>query len=135
MRISDWSSDVCSSDLRALPGELDDRALGDRVGRLIGCAYESRDRAEVDDRSLRLGERLDGGLREDERPHDVDGEEALHIGDRGFGEGLAQEDAGVVDDDVQPPDALLRETDCLARGPLEGDVGGDRKSTRLNSSY
>src|SRR3546814_4732330 len=42
MRTSDWSSDVCSSDLTDSPGEKADQAVGDHGGR---CAA-GRDRRE-----------------------------------------------------------------------------------------
>src|SRR3546814_18468992 len=35
MRISDWSSDVCSSDLRGQPDRVDDAGLIDVCGQLI----------------------------------------------------------------------------------------------------
>src|SRR3546814_5349720 len=35
MRISDWSSDVCSSDLRAMPGLLSGRRGGKRLSGLL----------------------------------------------------------------------------------------------------
>src|SRR3546814_9783543 len=38
MRISDWSSDVCSSDLRARPAGLHDRRRGRRTRHFAGAA-------------------------------------------------------------------------------------------------
>src|SRR3546814_5855864 len=51
MRISDWSSDVCSSDLRR---RLLNKPLGDRVGRTIDLEIET------DFRPNRRSERLHG---------------------------------------------------------------------------
>src|SRR3546814_13535226 len=62
MRISDWSSDVCSSDLYAVAGartEHDDRRGGDRGGAWAGDPRPGRDR--VGDRRGAAGACRAGG--------------------------------------------------------------------------
>src|SRR3546814_11729946 len=51
MRISDWSSDVCSSDLQRL-AERDDAGLGRGIVRLPRVAGDADDRSDVDDAAL-----------------------------------------------------------------------------------
>src|SRR3546814_2799887 len=94
MRISDWSSDVCSSDLRA-------RVLA-----------HLRDEASLLERSH----------------HAVD----VHAADRGD---LGPGHRLLVGDDGQALQRRAREAGRLALEHEPLDVGGDRKSTRLNSSH
>src|SRR3546814_20911151 len=64
MRISDWSSDVCSSDLtaeeaRRTQEELLDRAVGEVVGSAAGGDLSARiDTEKLDGMMGRLGERM-----------------------------------------------------------------------------
>src|SRR3546814_16900 len=50
MRISDWSSDVCSSDLRAEPAKIRQSLLGDEnlhiLGNMIDMAYKRHNRRD-----------------------------------------------------------------------------------------
>src|SRR3546814_9425460 len=113
MRISDWSSDVCSSDLRRLtPDARDvDRLLGAVIARRIGA--ETREAVDV---------------RRDEA--DVGGA-ALQGIERGhFGEPEVAIDG--VEPSQQRAVAVGRRHCGIAAG-VEGE--GDRKSTRLNSSH
>src|SRR3546814_3915816 len=51
MRISDWSSDVCSSDLRGLRRRLDHRqARPQRRWRQVGCGHRGNDVTEREPR-------------------------------------------------------------------------------------
>src|SRR3546814_2349376 len=117
MRISDWSSDVCSSDLRRRPGgagpgeaagAVEDRAAEDHGGGLRGA--DLREHAAV-------------GVEVEPRP-------------RGRGEGLpepqpAGDGAGRVQVALRLPEARSGwwVPEPGARAPP------DRKSTRLNSSH
>src|SRR3546814_3330841 len=106
MRISDWSSDVCSSDLveRDRLRQRDDAELGRRIIGLADIADQAAGRGEVDEAARLL---------------------LAKIGRRGLRD---VEDAGQIDlDDALPvliahlvPDRVAQE---------------DRKSTRLNSSH
>src|SRR3546814_2388798 len=58
MRISDWSSDVCSSDLRDLAVGVELR-VGQPVGRRLGIAERHEDHA-VGDSAVGAGDQLDG---------------------------------------------------------------------------
>src|SRR3546814_3924541 len=68
MRISDWSSDVCSSDLtaeeaRRTQEELLDRAVGEVVGSAAGGDLSARIETEnLDGMMGRLGERMNALL-------------------------------------------------------------------------
>src|SRR3546814_15566150 len=66
MRISDWSSDVCSSDLIALAGALADahparRHGGDRIGQAAAPAVVEGRRGRHDDAAAQLFGGLIGG--------------------------------------------------------------------------
>src|SRR3546814_7912652 len=115
MRISDWSSDVCSSDLQG--SERGERRIDvDRLGKLVGRTALDDARSRKDQRDMR---RL------------------FHIGVLGPDAMIAEVIAMIApqDDDgvVGKPFAFER-LENLA--DLDIDVGNaDRKSTRLNSSH
>src|SRR3546814_3186044 len=106
MRISDWSSDVCSSDLRDLREQL----VADRVAQRVVDRLEA---VEVEDHQRAARLRLD---RMAERAAEILGE---------------VEPVGQAGEIVEARHA----GDLLGRGALFGDVRSDRKSTRLNSSH
>src|SRR3546814_17150073 len=81
MRISDWSSDVCSSDLEKQTVRREDH-VGDRVGLPL---------VAVQDRAHREGRRIDVGR--DDRPQGADAVEAL--GARPLGEGRVDRKSAV----------------------------------------
>src|SRR3546814_2028713 len=128
MRISDWSSDVCSSDLLERLGVLDENA---RPGGNAGARHDSRGGGKAEGAGARNHHdrhRIEDG--------DLDSGASNDPADKGDG-GDAENDrhkhgADLVD---QPLDWRLRalgafdETD----DPREGRL--DRKSTRLNSSH
>src|SRR3546814_9617128 len=118
MRISDWSSDVCSSDLRGIAaGLVQDPADHAGNGRFAAGARDSdRQHRGVEQRREQLG------AAQARRAHLRGGD---HVGHRLL-------DGGRRDDD------LLRRGDAAAvlreqRDPAFGER--DRKSTRLNSSH
>src|SRR3546814_1106054 len=122
MRISDWSSDVCSSDLRVI---LHVEGFGPR---------------EFDARIARINPTAQSGTRSIPvfvllRNPDL----VLRGGMFGTGEAVLAEVDGAI---AMPADAVRREKDetvvyVLAGDKLERRKGGrlDRKSTRLNSSH
>src|SRR3546814_9618343 len=109
MRISDWSSDVCSSDLGGLGGKLLAVALPAAALQLHGAALEA---ARTD--------------------HELPGQaDQIHVGELGAGRLVAvvveHLDAGGLELAVEP-----------VAGRRAVGVGGaqvDRKSTRLHSSH
>src|SRR3546814_8886486 len=108
MRISDWSSDVCSSDLKLLLLVF---------GRGIGLGDVQRDGA--------FAQRLEDGLGQGREP-----QAAL---DEPTGEAEA---LGDTVDIIIETDEILERAAFLGRRHLElMEVGRDRKSTRLNSSH
>src|SRR3546814_3294772 len=114
MRISDWSSDVCSSDLNILGVNLDEFLL--RIfAAALRCDIRNR---SFDDFQQRLLNAFAGNI----------------ASDRGA-VALARDLIDLVDID----DALLRFFDVAVCGlPKFGDDAFDildRKSTRLNSSH
>src|SRR3546814_1564821 len=117
MRISDWSSDVCSSDLRSglaiLRAEREE-ALGDVGPRAVD---------QVD--HVEAGGALDIGLGE-LRADDLD-EESLELGLEA-GELLQHRAAAGA--------GLQRQRDLVLGRDADVDADGEeRKSTRLNSSH
>src|SRR3546814_7340466 len=107
MRISDWSSDVCSSDLALVTLALDDleeHRPDDVLGEDLQQAAAVRRRRAVD--------------------QDLAGREPREV--------LAVARQAAVDLLVVGIRHAFLESDALA---LEGRDGGDRKSTRLNSSH
>src|SRR3546814_1166561 len=113
LRISDWSSDVCSSDLDH--SDLPDRAQCDILGEAVdlrGGALGEEDVAQ----GLRL--RSGNELRE-QRAFLL-----LSLVDRQFGRGLHRLNAGL---------GCLEPSDLTSI--LRGERLEDRKSTRLNSSH
>src|SRR3546814_2732900 len=113
MRISDWSSDVCSSDLQPRAGAV--IAAVDDVGRLV----ESGDAAPVDPPD-RVGAALD---RAAEGAHGVGGRQHDLALEQSLDEALADREAAEEQRPVR--DRLV------TRHPERSD----RKSTRLNSSH
>src|SRR3546814_3801443 len=106
MRISDWSSDVCSSDLRG----------AQRVE--VGCAAVQQD--------VRLASHDAGGRARDVEQHHVEAVAGRFVPPRiGVGGvGRAQVRVGA---DAQPREGVAHAFEAL---PVE-----DRKSTRMNSSH
>src|SRR3546814_7060418 len=122
MRISDWSSDVCSSDLLGRPLHVYDRAK--IKGALVARA------ATAGETVLALNGKtytLDAGMTviaDDVQAHDIGGV-------------MGGEDSGVIDSTT---DVLIEcayfDPDHVARtGQKLGLTSADRKSTRLNSSH
>src|SRR3546814_5694023 len=109
MRISDWSSDVFSSDLEAGVGQRGDHAL-----QIVGA---------LDDRGAALGIILDMLL----RPAII--LDAAIAQRRQAGDGPRQ-----LDRLVGRGDAGARDAGVDVAGDVEGGTRGARKSTRLNSS-
>src|SRR3546814_1212142 len=118
MRISDWSSDVCSSDLagaRALQ-EVDVEAGGDRQRHLAEGAQQRRIHGEVGQRHLRRA---------------AEGAAGADMGVAG-----RQAHAGGAEADLLGDAAVdLLERRALVQQAVEGLDGEGRKSTSLNSSY
>src|SRR3546814_9467995 len=93
MRISDWSSDVCSSDL----GHAVDRVVAQRPLRV--------DVGHVDDRAPRGGQVRRGGLGEEERRARVAGEQDVPLRRRHRAQRRGAEARGVVDQRVEAAEA------------------------------
>src|SRR3546814_3274686 len=109
MRISDWSSDVCSSDLRAGQG-VDEE--GERCTGSIAVAPAADEEIHTDQREVE----------EDVEDQQVERQEDAQRG------ALEEEEPGVV----------LARAPLGFRRPGDGgekQQRGDRKSTRLNSSH
>src|SRR3546814_10374113 len=108
MRISDWSSDVCSSDLRIVVGLGEDGIV--EVARIGAVDGDQRQVAQI----LTAAERRRGG-------------------GLGLGDGLLRKlaDEAVL---VQRDEAERARVVALAE-PLQHAHAADRKSTRLNSSH
>src|SRR3546814_5201291 len=129
MRISDWSSDVCSSDLPSIPYRSYRLLLPlRRVADLVEC-HCRRDRLAVEfamqDRRAPAGERaLEGGRERLGRLHRLamTAEGAGERGEIGAGERCRGDPAGEGAFLVHPD----RTIDAVVP---------DRKSTRLNSSH
>src|SRR3546814_4033358 len=123
-RMSDWSSDVCSSDLRETVGEADRLAAGRAGGVRQGDDARARLEAAFGVRAVvqHLAAEL---VTEDHVPTGIgdDGPSGLGVG---LGAAL-HVDVGVQ---VRPADA----TGQGAQQHLAG-AGADRKSPRLNSSH
>src|SRR3546814_6539307 len=124
MRISDWSSDVCSSDLGAEGGDLDDLAAEHHVRQ----AETAADQAAVAEQVLDLFRRGAGG----------DVEVLGMAADHQVAHGAADQE-GLVAAFAQAVEHAQRiGTDVLARNRMlvpRDDPQGDRKSTRLNYSH
>src|SRR3546814_10601764 len=118
MRISDWSSDVCSSDLRLAFAGGGRRHRRDEDEAAVGTSGQIREGLR---RNLRLG------AAEGQKPVRADAETLDDLRDR-------QELRGTRDLDVAPdvaPDVALGLSGHVV--PLLAAV--DRKSTRMNSSH
>src|SRR3546814_7683195 len=119
MRISDWSSDVCSSDLRG--GRLDARRLG------IGAAGQYRHRGAAPAEPAAARNRT-GPVRNGARPG---GDRVVPASDRGR--------ATIAADSSSPPPG--RRPGATGPAGWHETSGADpsrtedRKSTRLNSSH
>src|SRR3546814_4661172 len=131
MRISDWSSDVCSSDLAA----QDD--AGDRLD----------DRLEADRRVGRVDrdEKTAGKAREGGADAEADGVDALDVDAQGLrrvrvlrGGADRLSEAGEADEGPQREAGGGGDADdhqALIGDEQRSQDEGDRKSTRLNSSH
>src|SRR3546814_5883306 len=113
MRISDWSSDVCSSDLIA-KGGLDLDQLADED--------EKKHQAEVAEPFKPLVERLTASLADKVKEVRVTGR-------------LVDSPACVVVDENELSPHLLRMLQAAGQAAPEVKPILDRKSTRLNSSH
>src|SRR3546814_6684150 len=116
MRISDWSSDVCSSDLRE-PEELEllTEALSERAGRRVAIRQPVRgpQRRLMDQARRNAQEALDRHLAETTTQGRILGELA----------------------DLFELEAPPRRIEVYDNSHIQGtNALGDRKSTRLNSS-
>src|SRR3546814_550980 len=154
MRISDWSSDVCSSDLQAtLVRELsaDDLAAGARIHGHVGeleyaffgegaavLQLEPHPRGPAFARKLAREELLTQPQHVCARLLDID-EDRVDALDRGQRIGLRSRHQGAGGISRTPDPAGDRRAN---RGTAQIDLGGtqrrflrDRKSTRLNSSH
>src|SRR3546814_10318141 len=114
MRISDWSSDVCSSDLERVGGDFEALALS------------LDDQAAFQALSLDMLEHLDLTHPSDSPDQGEDDEN-----EDGEDEDQGEEDQEQDEGDPQAGE-MAGET---SEGDEEGDADGDRKSTRLNSSH
>src|SRR3546814_1282427 len=135
MRISDWSSDVCSADLEVVPVVLDLRAVGQLVAQAAEDVGDALDRAA--DRMQAAARGVAAGQR------DVDGFGGQARVERGIFElGLARRKRR-SDRVARAVDRLARRLALVARQraqrlELRGNAAAlaeDRKSTRLNSSH
>src|SRR3546814_5540811 len=129
MRISDWSSDVCSSDLLALEVQALEVVHAQRRC-MHGLADEYRRRLDLRLRGIetRLGQELVLEPQRDAAPVAIDGEARALALARGLEQRYALEERAVVAGRLQAD-----------VGEAFGDVGRchavDRKSTRLNSRH
>src|SRR3546814_1843305 len=125
MRISDWSSDVCSSDLRARPSWRARR----RQCRSSNCArIEMAGFLDGDLTTIALCWRLErrDGVTIGLTTHDRD----LMIG------GLLHRAApGMTPSAIERSEGLDPDTMDVAGALTRGAIREDRKSTRLNSSH
>src|SRR3546814_2550767 len=131
MRISDWSSDVCSSDLVVLRGD-------DQAARILVDAVDDagpRDAADARKLSRAMVEQ-----RVDERAVEIArGGVDDHAG------GLVDDDQMLIlpgDDEIEVLRGVMRrggagkaQAQRCGRRSFGGGVPADRKSTRLNSSH
>src|SRR3546814_2749067 len=143
MRISDWSSDVCSSDLLILNEQPDNRDRADSNGierpfsrprERGGRLARTRERAFAKDEDDEAGEHADARETEAITPADP----LAEIADEDRAERGADVDAhiedriGAVAADVGEPVQLPHHHRDIR---LEKARAEDRKSTRLNSSH
>src|SRR3546814_1475458 len=129
MRISDWSSDVCSSDLDAEVG-TEDRAVGVELERQRRGADAAHDLHALEDGDVAVARGAGAGIAGGDAHAAAGVERVVDVavlddagGDRI--EGLGRERAGsIAGDDID----VVR-----VDQPDAGITGGDRKSPRLNS--
>ena len=110
-------------------GEADDAFLGGGVVRLAGVAEARRRRGVDDDAALALLPEVGaGGPRDVEVTPQVDGDDGVPVLGRHVEDHAVAEDAGVVDDDVQPSPVVEGQLDELLAGLRLDDVVvvGDR---------
>src|SRR3546814_1049397 len=127
MRISDWSSDVCSSDLCGAIGEIDRAPLvvvkeaRDPVDRARGARDEARLLNEQV--VIAIGVQCEGnGLREGSRKVDIEGR--VIVRQRRRADELGEVEL-VIDRHIVIGELALEQVGAIR----------DRKSTRLNSSH
>src|SRR3546814_3827170 len=120
MRISDWSSDVCSSDLETLRVEID--ALLRRLG--VTTVYVTHDQAEAMSLPDRIIVMDHGKIAQAGTPREIYARPATRfVGDF---IGTMNRIPGCV------PDGVFV---CTAGSVASVSLPTDRKSTRLNSSH
>src|SRR3546814_7187416 len=117
MRISDWSSDVCSSDLVARLVGLDQRLR--QIGALhVGTGMTVKPhRRHMEENGLAIPPRIIGGF---------------------GGAGIGRDEVGAIAFDIMQPRAVTELRLDPARRGARRDTDAivlDRKSTRLNSSH
>src|SRR3546814_9834646 len=134
MRISDWSSDVCSSDLRAAAEALQaaTAALTAEIEELRAKSIATARRAQDFESELTAAERTLEDLGAEEAAKTVD--LARRRNQLGRTLGALQRLA------LQPPEAALARSEqpldsARAALLLQVAIPADRKSTRLNSSH
>src|SRR3546814_6775321 len=135
MRISDWSSDVCSSDLITLPHKQAALDLVEDRGEVRGTIGAINTVFRAEDGAL-VGTNTDsGGFFAPIADLDIDDATVVVIGAGGAARAvlfaLATMRAGRVTLLNRSP---LKGAALLASFGLKGDALSDRKSTRLNSS-
>src|SRR3546814_8481400 len=119
MRISDWSSDVCSSDLIRAPGQV--RSVQDIGDIIVGTAQGERPIRIRDVAQVELGRELRTGAATENGREVVLGTVFMLIGENSRAVSLA----------------VGEKMEEINRTLPEGvhDITVDRKSTRLNSSH
>src|SRR3546814_4441069 len=120
MRISDWSSDVCSSDLN--PSEAKQRFVPEAARCEALFAKASADQM-TPERAQQLAEAWRHRIRDD------DGDNLIWD----FVDAQQHEPGCDPEDALMDPDELLE--DVERRGELGRIASADRKSTRLNSRH
>ena len=109
-------------------GDLVDGALGGAVGHDARRADAAPDRAEVDDDAVALRfHRADGGAAHEKHPVDVDVHHPLPLLVAGAQRVSAHDDAGRVDQHIQPAMALQRSFHGLAAKGGVADIAHYRR--------
>jgi len=105
--------------------EADQRELRGDVGGAVGARALPDHRGDVHDVAGALAPHVrEGGQDAVDRAEVVDAHDLLELGRRGLVDGREDPDAGVVDEDVEPPPRGDRAVDQRADGRLVAHVGG-----------